>query len=96
MPAVVVLIVLALAVGVAMDREGLMVAALLGAPLALVVARLWTRMEALEGELAVLRRHLGVDRSVAPAVGAAEVARPADGSGGPEARGAWARAWAGT
>ena len=74
-----VLIVLALAVGVAMDREGLMVAALLGAPLTFVVARLWTRLEALEGELAVLRRHLGAGTSVAPALGTTELARSADG-----------------
>ncbi len=56
MPLVVVLIVLVLLLGVALRSDGLLVAALLGAPLAFAVARLWGRMEAVERGLAVLRR----------------------------------------
>jgi hypothetical protein len=56
MPLVVALIVPVPLLRVALDRDGLMVAALIAAPLAIAVARLWARVEAVEGELAVLRR----------------------------------------
>ena len=71
MPLAVVLVVSVLLLGVALDHDGLMVAALIAAPLAIAVARLWARVEAVEGELVVLRR---AARLVAAAPG--DLARP--------------------
>ena len=55
MPIILIPIVLALVLGLALDGEGLLVAALLGAPLVVAVAQLWARVAALERELASLR-----------------------------------------
>ena len=55
MPLVVVLIVLILLLGLVLHSDGLVVAALVGAPLGWALARLWARVEALEKALAVLQ-----------------------------------------
>lgn len=59
MAAVVVLVFTVLVLGLALRSEGLLIVAVLGVPLGLVLMRLWTRVDALEAQLAALRLGTG-------------------------------------
>jgi len=87
MPMVVALIVSALVLGLFLRSDGLVVAALLGGPLALVLARLWGRVEAIEAELRMLRSAARAASQGAARAAAGPGAAPGDRAQGDRARG---------